>query len=107
MAKSNKQINKEAEVSDVESTPAVVAYRVAQLEITQKEGFAALNDKLDGYALGFVTEKEYQEAKKESTEEHKRIWEELKEIKASAKWWVGVILTAVGVATAIVSVAIK
>ena len=94
-------------MSDTETTPAVVAYRVAQLEITQKEGFQALNDKLDGYVAGFVTEKEYQEAKQESKAEHERLQKEIDEIKKSAKWWVGVLLTVVTASTAIVALVIK
>ena len=107
MAKTNKQINKEADVTDTESTPAVIAYRVAQLELTQKEGFKALNEKLDGYVVGFVTEKEFQEAKQESKAEHERLQKEIDEIKKSAKWWVGVLLTAVGVAATLVALVIK
>lgn len=94
-------------MSDVESTPAVVSYRVGQLELTQKEGFAALNDKLDNIVAGFVTEKEMTEAKLEAAEEHKRLWQAIRDIKASAKWWVGVILTAVGVSAAVVALVIK
>lgn len=107
MAKSNKQINKEAEVSDNDSSPAVVAYRVGQLEANQKERFDSLSQQLTKIVEGFVTEKEMVEAKLEASEEHKRIWKAIAEIKASAKWWVGVILTAVGVSAAVVALVIK
>ena len=107
MAKSNKQINKEADVSDVESTPAVVAYRVAQLELTQKEGFKALNDKLDSYVIGFVTEKEYTEAKLESKAEHERLQNQIDEIKKSARWWVGVLIALITAVGGILALVIK
>lgn len=91
-------------MTDTETTPAVIAYRVAQLETTQKEGFRALNDKLDSYVTGFVTEKEYQEAKLESKVEHERLQKQIDEITKNAKWWVGIILTAIATAVAIISV---
>lgn len=107
MAKSVKQINKEATVSDTESTPAVVAYRVAQLEVTQKEGFKALNDKLDGYVMGFVNEKEYREAKLESKLEHERLQKQIDNITKNAKWWVGIVLAAVTAVGGILAVTIQ
>lgn len=90
-------------MSDPESTPAVVSYRVGQLETTQKEGFKTLNDKLDTIVQGFVTEKEMTEAKQNATEihaemvkqkdvEHAQLWAAIKEIKTNAKWWVGTII---------------
>lgn len=107
MAKTNKQINKEAEVSDVGSTPAVIAYRVAQLEMTQKEGFQELKDKLDSYVAGFVTEKEYQEAKSESRAEHLRLQKQIDDISKTAKWLVGIFLTVVGLAITVVALIIN
>lgn len=73
-------------MSDVESTPAVVAYRVGQLEQTQKEGFAALTDKLDKITDGFVTAKELTEARLDGEAEHKRLWKEINTIKSWASW---------------------
>jgi len=55
MAKTNKQINKEYErANDEESSPAVVAYRIGQLEQTVKEGFEAHNLKLDKLVSNFA-----------------------------------------------------
>ena len=42
-------------MTDVDSTPAVVAYRVGQLEITIKEGLKEHNDKLDNLVLNYAT----------------------------------------------------
>ena len=56
--KSNKQINKEAEVSDSDSSPAVVAYRVGSLEDVVKAGFREHNEKLDKLIGNFATKEE-------------------------------------------------
>jgi hypothetical protein len=58
MTKSTKQINKEADVSDNDSSPAVVAYRMSQLERTVKEGFDSHNSKLDSLISNFATKEE-------------------------------------------------
>jgi hypothetical protein len=55
MTKSNKQINKESEVSDSENSPAVVTYRIGQLEQVVRDGFKEHNEKLDRLANNFVT----------------------------------------------------
>lgn len=107
MAKTNKQINKEAEVSDVGSTPAVIAYRVAQLEMTQKEGFQEVKDKLDNLVVGFVTEKEYQEAKAEAKAEHSRLQKQIDDLIKTLKWLVGIFLTIVGLAITAVAVVLN
>jgi hypothetical protein len=59
MAKTNKQINKEADVSDSDSSPAVVAYRVGRLEETITNGFKEHNEKLDKLANNFITKEEF------------------------------------------------
>lgn len=96
MQKSNQQINNEPD-GNPESTPAVVAYRVGQLELTQKAGFDSLGKKLDDIVSGFVSEKELTEAKLQAVEEHKQIWDAIKEMKTNAKWWVGTIIAAAAV----------
>jgi hypothetical protein len=55
VAKSNKQINKEAGVMTDDSSPAVVAYRIGQLEKVVKEGFDTHNEKLDQLTQNFAT----------------------------------------------------
>lgn len=60
MAKSNKQINKEAEVSDNDSSPAVVAYRVGRLEDAVTAGFREHNVKLDRLVENYATKGDVQ-----------------------------------------------
>lgn len=57
MAKSNKQIDKEAQGQ--ETTLAVVDYRMGQLEIAVKEGFAAHDQKLDGLTNSFASKEDF------------------------------------------------
>lgn len=55
MAKSNKQINKEDEMRDNSpDSPAVIAYRLGQVEGAVKDGFKAHNDKLDSIINNFA-----------------------------------------------------
>lgn len=59
MAKSNQQINKEVSNGTVQDTTlAVVDYRMGQLEVAVKEGFAAHDKKLDGLTTNFATKEE-------------------------------------------------
>lgn len=102
MTKSDKQINKEAGMSDVDSSPAVVAYRVAQLERTVKEGFDRQTEQLTRIVNGFVTEKEYAEAKLESKTEHDRLQKQIDAINKNAKWWLTFIILGIGAAASII-----
>jgi hypothetical protein len=102
MTKTNKQINKESVVGDVESTPAVVSYRVGRLEATQREGFEIINKKLDGIVAGFVTEKEMSEAKLDGQKEHKLLWQAVEDIKKSARWWLTFIVGLIGAAAGLI-----
>jgi O6-methylguanine-DNA--protein-cysteine methyltransferase len=101
MTKSNKQINKEANVSDNDSSPAVVAWRVGQLEANQEKRFDSLSQQLEKIVEGFVTEKEMTEAKLEGAEEHKRIWAAILEIKKDRRFWVTTFLSGVAGAGAV------
>lgn len=75
MAKSNKQINKEAVIVNDETSPAVVAYRMGQLEQTVKEGFKEHNEKLDKLVVSFATKFEVQELEKRlNTLDNDRKW---------------------------------
>lgn len=56
MVKSNSQINKEA--NGQSTTLAVVDYRMGQLEVAVKEGFASHDKKLDGLTMNFATKEE-------------------------------------------------
>lgn len=56
--KSVSQINKESGNTVQETTLAVVDYRMGQLEIAVKDGFAAHDKKLDGLTSNFATKEE-------------------------------------------------
>jgi hypothetical protein len=61
MAKSNKQINKEDNMADNSpDSPAVIAYRLGQVETAVKEGFNSHNEKLDNIVSNFSTKGEVQ-----------------------------------------------
>lgn len=94
-------------MNDIDSSPAVVAYRVAQLELTVRDGFERQTEQLTKIVDGFVTEKEMIEARKEGDEEHKRLWAAIADIKKSAKWWVGVLLSAILASVAVIGLVIK
>lgn len=56
MAKSNKQINKEnSMVDNSPDSPAVIAYRLGQVEMAVKDGFDSHNKKLDEIVGTFAT----------------------------------------------------
>lgn len=62
MVKSTSQINKEAASSNLplEDSPAVIAYRMGQLENAVKAGFEKHDKKLDSLTLNFATKEELQ-----------------------------------------------
>lgn len=64
-----------------EDSPAVLAYRVGQLEKSSREGFQKLSDKLDLMSQRFVTHKDVELVKVELEVEHKVIYEEIEDIK--------------------------
>lgn len=94
-------------MSDNDSSWAVVAYRTAQLEINQEKRFDNLSQQIEKIVEGFVTEKEMIEAKKESSEEHRRIWEAIAEMKKFAKWCVAITIAAITAAEGLRSLLIK
>lgn len=64
-----------------EDSPAVLAYRVGQLEKSSREGFQKLSDKLDVMSCTFATHKDVEAAQNEAKLEHKAIYEEIDDIK--------------------------
>lgn len=64
MAKSNKQINKEAGMTTDDSSPAVVAYRMGQLEIAVRDGFKSHDEKLTQLTGSFASKEELNEIKR-------------------------------------------
>lgn len=79
--KTNNQpiVNVSPQVS--ENSPAVLAYRVGQLEKASREGFQKLSDKLEQMADVFATHKDIEVAKEQAEMEHKSIYEEIEDIK--------------------------
>lgn len=59
MVKSNAQINKEATSAPLEDSPAVIAYRMGQLENAVKAGFEKHDKKLDSLTSNFATKEEF------------------------------------------------
>lgn len=78
-----------------DNSPTVIAYRVGQLEKTVREGFENQTAQLKSIVTGFVTEKEFTESKLEATEEYKRIWKAIREVKDQARWWVSTLVAIV------------
>lgn len=58
MSKSNAQIVKEANSTPIEDSPAVIAYRMGQLENAVKSGFEKHDKKLDDLTSSFATKEE-------------------------------------------------
>lgn len=88
-------------MSDPDS-PAVLAYRVGQLEKTQAEGFRSVNEKLDSLARNFTTKAELLSAQKVADLEHKELKERISKLEGWNIWIirgvVGLVLAAVGAA---------
>lgn len=91
-----KQTTRTEEVTMIDdNSPGIVAYRVSQLEKTQKEGFLALNDKLEGIVQGFVTEKEMADAKVAAAEKHADMERRLTKLEGWNVWVTRIVLGAV------------
>lgn len=83
-----------------EDSPAVLAYRVGELEKASREGFKALGDKLEVMSLNFATHKDIETAKAQAKLEHEAIYAELEDIKddinsLKKKTWIQNTLSAV------------
>lgn len=76
-AKTLTQINHDDNSPD---SPAVIAYRLGQVENAVKDGFSAHNIKLDNLINNFATKSEVLEVKSKASDEHLRIWNELKRV---------------------------
>ena len=63
MHKTKTIIKEEVKGVDDDSNPAVVAYRVGQLESKQEKGFKDLGDKLDEFLGSFVTTQAFDDYK--------------------------------------------
>ena len=64
-----------------EDSPAVLAYRVGELEKASREGFKELGIKLELMTHNFATHKDIETTKAQAELEHKAIYEELQDVK--------------------------
>ena len=68
-----------------EDNPAVLAYRVGELEKASREGFKELGEKLEAMSHNFATHKDIEVAKQQARMEHEAIYAELEDVKEDIK----------------------
>ena len=68
-----------------EDSPAVLAYRVGQLEKASREGFKELGEKLEAMSHNFATHKDIEAAQQQAEMEHEAIHVEINSIKDDIK----------------------
>lgn len=83
-----------------EDSPAVLAYRVGELEKASREWFQKLSDKLEQMSSVFATHKDIETARDQAEMERKAIYEELNDIKQDVeklqkKTWIQNTLSAI------------
>lgn len=64
-----------------EDSPAVLAYRVGELEKASREGFKEISIKLELMAGNFATHKDIENRKIQAKMEHEAIYNELEDVK--------------------------
>ena len=83
-----------------EDSPAVLAYRVGELEKASRQGFKTLCEKLENMSSNFATHKDIDVAKAQSKLEHDAIYAEIGVVKEDVrnlqkKTWIQNTLSAV------------
>lgn len=83
-----------------EDSPAVLAYRVGELEKASREGFKNLGEKLEAMSNNFATHKDIEMAKKQAKMEHDAIYSEIEDLKSDIqllkrKTWIQNTLSAI------------
>lgn len=68
-----------------EDSPAVLAYRVGELEKASREGFKQLSEKLELMSHNFATHKDIEVAKEQAKMEHEVIHAEFEDVKEDIK----------------------
>ena len=98
MTKSNIQINKEdSDRNNSPDSPAVIAYRLGQVENAVKEGFSSHNEKLDTIVNNFATKSDFQAIDKRLTD-----------LESDRKWLVRLIIGSVATSLlALIGIGIK
>lgn len=64
-----------------EDSPAVLAYRVGELEKASRAGFKGLSDKLELMSQNFATHKDIDTLKVQSKMEHDSIYQDISELR--------------------------
>lgn len=83
-----------------EDSPAVLVYRVGELEKASREGFKQVTEKLEIMSHNFATHKDIEVAKQQAQMEHKAIYSEIEDVKRDVrtlqkKTWVQNTLSAI------------
>lgn len=83
-----------------EDNPAVLAYRVGQLEKASREGFKVIGEKLEQMSMNYATHKDIEVSKQQAKLEHNAIYNELEDVKSDIqvlkkKTWVQNTLSAI------------
>lgn len=83
-----------------EDSPAVLAYRVGELEKASREGFKIIGEKLEQMSMNYATHKDIEVAKQQAKLEHNAIYSELEDVKSDIqslkkKTWVQNTLSAI------------
>lgn len=83
-----------------EDNPAVLAYRVGELEKASREGFKIIGEKLEHMSMNYATHKDVGVAKQQAKLEHNAIYSELDDVKSDIqslkkKTWVQNTLSAI------------
>ena len=68
-----------------EDSPAVLAYRVGELEKASREGFKEISIKLELMAGNFATHKDIEVAKNQAKMEHEAIYNEIEDVKQDVR----------------------
>lgn len=68
-----------------EDSPAVLAYRVGELEKASREGFKKLEEKLEAMSHNFATHKDIEIAKEQAKMEHDAIYVEIADVKKDVR----------------------
>lgn len=68
-----------------EDNPAVLAYRVGELEKASREGFKIIGEQLEQMSMNYATHKDVGVAKQQAKMEHEAIYSEIEDIKEDVK----------------------
>lgn len=74
-------IKVDQDVAVKDSSPAVIAYRVGQLETAQAKGFESIGDKIDNFISSFVTTKTFDDFLIDDGKEKTALSERLKKLE--------------------------